>query len=273
MKQEAASRDVSETEWGQFRVELRNLATSKQMGAFLMGLMLPLFLVIMVALGSFYPAIDATAGERERGTWETLMTVAARRSSIVTAKFLYVATLGSVAGLLNVAAMVLSMKAIFAPLLGRLGEGEGGFEFQFPWAAVPVVVVGAVLLALFASAGMMILACFARTFKEGQSMVTPFYLLLFLPVLLLQGPGVEFTPALAVIPVANLLMALREAIAGRFDLPLLAITLVVELVTIGLCLRLAAYILQFENVLVGSYGGSLLKFLRDRVSGRRGGGE
>jgi sodium transport system permease protein len=60
--------------------------------------MVPFLTLITVALASFYPAIDATAGERERSTWETLMTVAAPRGNVAAAKYLYVATFGAAWG-------------------------------------------------------------------------------------------------------------------------------------------------------------------------------
>jgi sodium transport system permease protein len=219
----------------------------------------------MVAVGCFHPAIDATAGERERGTWETLMTVAARRPSLVAGKYLYVATMGAVAGLLNVAAMTLSMNAILAPLMREEGVT---FEFDFPLRAVPVLAAGTILLALFVAAGMMILASFARTFREGQSLVSPFYIVIILPVLFLQDEGTAFTARLAVIPVANVLMVFREAIMGRFDLPLIGLSLLVEAVAVGLCLWLATSILRVEDIMAGSYSGSLLKFVRERLRGR-----
>jgi sodium transport system permease protein len=190
MRREAERLGLTDADWRQFELDRRNLATRRQMGAYMMGLMLPLFLVIMVAVGCFHPAIDATAGERERGTWETLMTVAARRSSLVAGKYLYVATMGAVAGLLNVAAMTLSMNAILAPLMREEGVT---FEFDFPLRAVPVLAAGTILLALFVAAGMMILASFARTFREGQSLVSPFYIVIILPVLFLQDEGTAFT--------------------------------------------------------------------------------
>ena len=64
-------------------IEQENLATANEMGRFILGLLVPLLMVIMLVVGGVYPAIDATAGERENATWETLMTVASRRSSIV----------------------------------------------------------------------------------------------------------------------------------------------------------------------------------------------
>jgi sodium transport system permease protein len=127
------------------------------------------------------------------------------------------------------------------------------------------VLLVTVLLALFISAGMMILASFARTFKEGQSLVSPLYTAIFLPALFLQFPGIQFTPALALIPVVNVVMVFREAISGVFHWPLIAITLAVELLSVVLALRVAAAILRYEDFLIGSYGGSFGKFLRERL--------
>jgi len=72
------------------------------MGRFVLGLLLPVMLVIMLAMGAIYPAIDTTAGERENGTWETMMTTATSRENILVAKYLYVSTMSFVAGCLNV---------------------------------------------------------------------------------------------------------------------------------------------------------------------------
>jgi ABC-type Na+ efflux pump permease subunit len=261
---EATARGLTPADWLVFSLESRNVASNKQMGAFLLGLMLPLFFVIMVAVGCFYPAVDATAGERERNTWETLMTVSASRGSIVTAKYLYVATLGCVAGLLNLSAMVLTMKPIMAPLLAATGES---LEFSLPLGAVPIMAAAAVLLAGFVAAGMMVFAAFARTFKEGQAMITPFYMLIMLPVMFLQVPGLEFSFVLAAIPVINVTMMVREAISGTFHWPQIALTMGVSVAVIAAWLRLATVILRFEDVMIGSYGGRLTTFVRERVFG------
>jgi sodium transport system permease protein len=213
-------------------------------------------------VGCFYPAVDATAGERERHTWETLMTVAASRGSIVTAKYLYVATMGCVAGLLNLAAMVVTIKPILAPLVAKSGEV---LEFSMPLRAVPVMAAAAVLLAGFVAAGMMVFAAFARTFKEGQSMITPFYMLILLPVMFLQVPGLEFSFLLAAIPVINVTMMVREAISGSFHWPQIVLTMGVSVAVIAASLGLATFILRFEDVMIGSYGGRLATFLRERV--------
>ncbi len=250
----------------QYWVEGKDIATGQQRGQFILGLMLPLFLVIMLCVGCFYPAIDCTAGEREKSTWETLMTVATARRNIVLAKYFYVATMAALAGTLNLVAMLVSMKSVMAPLFGR---DAPEFTFRIPASSLPLILLVTVLLALFVSAGMMILASFARTFKEGQSMVTPFYMICFIPVIFLQVPGLKLTPALALIPVVNVAMVFREAISGTYQWPLILLTLVVETLCIALAIRLAVAILRYEDFLIGSYGGNFGKFLKERLLGRR----
>ena len=250
-------------DWQVFEVRSNNLATGRQMGQFLMGMMIPLFFVIMIANGCVYPAIDSTAGERERNTWETTSTLATRRIHIVTAKYLYVATMGLVAGALNAAAMVVSFRSFLGPLLARMGGGGGsGFAFELPLTSLPVLFLTAVLLGALIAAAMMILAAFARTFKEGQSMVTPVILLVIFPVLVLNDPSMEFSPALAGIPVVNVVLLLRQAIAGNVLWLQLGITVLANGAAIAACLWLASRILRVEEIATGSFEGNLFQFLR-----------
>jgi sodium transport system permease protein len=266
LEKEAEKLGVSPGQLQQYWVESRNLATSRQMGQFILGLMLPLFLIIMLAVGCMYPAVDSTAGEREKSTWETLMTAATERRNIVAAKYLYVATMSSLAGVLNLCAMLFSMRAVLAPLLG---DRSSDLSFSIPLGAIPLILLVTILMALFIAAGMMILASFARTFKEGQSLVTPFYIAVFLPVMFLQVPGIELTPVLAVIPVVNVALVFREAIEGVFRWPLIGLTILVELVCVMLALWLATVILRYEDFMLGTYGGNLGRFLKERVFGTK----
>jgi len=265
LKREVRAYGIGPADWQVFSVTERNVASGKQMGTFLMGLLLPILFVVMVAMGCFYPAVDATAGERERNTWETLMSTAASRVSIVTAKYLYVASLGGLAGILNLAAMAATIEPIFAPLLAEAG---GTLEFAMPLAALPLMALAALLLAGFVAAGMMIFASFARTFKEGQAMITPFYIVILLPVMFLQVPGLKFTLLLALLPIVNVTMMVRTAISGTFHWVPIIVTLTVSVALIAVCIRLAAFILQFEDVVLGSYSGSFNQFFQERVFGR-----
>ncbi len=269
MAREATDLGIAETDRAQFLVVQENTSSGEQMGALVLGMLIPLFLVIMVALGCFIPSIDSTAGERERSTWETLMTVSASRLSIVTAKYLYVATLGILAGLLNVVAMFVSLGAVMAPLLRGSDMSGQAFEFTIQPLAVPVMMLAAVALALFFAAAMMLLAAFARSFKDGQAMVMPIYWLAILPIILGQQTDQTLTPTIAAIPVANAAMMIRDAINGVFLWPLIVETLVVLLIVVAACLLLARTILKFEDFLLDSFDGSLWRLARNRLLGAR----
>ncbi|HWQ93406.1 MAG TPA: ABC transporter permease [Clostridia bacterium] len=262
LDRESRERGIPPDQWQGFALEFHNVASQKQMGAFVLGLMVPIIFVVMVAVGCFYPAVDAIAGERERGTWETLMSTAATRTSIAMAKYLYVASMGGLAGVLNVVTLLLTLKPIFGPLFKNSGKS---FDFSVPPELIPVLLIAAVLLAGFIAAGMLIFAAFARTFKEGQAMITPFYLLVMLPVVFLQVPGLKLTPLLALVPIVNITLLLREALGGAIPWGPAILTLAASAVLIAGCVYLASFILKFEEVVSGSQRGSIVAFIRQRL--------
>ncbi len=264
IEREAGKLGISKTQLQGFRVDEVNVSTNSEMGRFVLALLLPLMLVVMLAMGAIYPAIDTTAGERETGTWETMMTAATSRSNILAAKYLYVATMSFVAGCLNVTAMMFTMRSNLAPL-----GGVSGLTFSVQLESIPVIVAGAALLALFIAAGMLILAAFARTFREGQSLVSPFMIVFVLPLMFIQSPSQEYTLKVAFIPVVNVAMMFRQAIVGRFDWLPIAVTIGVEFVCIALALKLATTIVEYEDFITGNYNGTLLNFVSQRLLRRR----
>jgi sodium transport system permease protein len=261
----AGSRGIPVADVQHLWVDRQNMASGQDMGRFILGMLVPVFMIVMLSVGGMYSAIDSTAGEREHGTWETLMTVSADRSSILVAKYLYVATMSFAAGMLNLVGMSLSLGTFLRPLLGSAVDD---LNVQLPLDAILVITVGAALLALFIAAGMMILASFARTFKEGQSLVGPFYVAIFLPVLFLQAPDLEFSTTLALIPIVNVTMMFREAFAGIYQWQMIGLTVAVELATITMLLLLANRILRYEDFVIGGYSGHFGRFLKERLSGR-----
>lgn len=266
LEERARELGVEERRWHRFTLLQRNLASGREMGAFLLGLMLPLFFVIMVAVGCFYPAVDATAGERERGTWETTLSLGTSRLSVMVAKYLVVTTFGFLAGGLNLAAMAVSLGAIVKPLLG---PEDADLALTLSPGAVPVAAAAALLLAAFVAAGMLLLASFARTFKEGQAMITPFYMLTLLPAVFLSVPGLELTYPLALVPVVNVALLLRGAIGGTLGWGPALVATLASLATVWGAIRLATMVLRFEDVVLGSYGGSLGRLVRQRLLVRR----
>jgi sodium transport system permease protein len=256
---------LDDPSWARFAVVREDVSTPEESTRFFLAVVVPMLTLIMVALASFYPAIDATAGERERSTWETLMTVAAPRGNVAAAKYLYVATFGAAGGLLNVAALVLSLRWILTPVAGPDDIAGGGL----PLSTLPLIGLGTFLLGLFVAAGMLVFAVFARNFKEGQAAITPFYMVIILPAILLQSPDLALTERLALIPVVNVVLLLRAAIQG--SVPLLAggITLASMAVTVALAVMFAQWVMRREDVLMGSAGEGLGGFLRKRFQARR----
>lgn len=262
LEQQAEELGLSRSQYQQFWIESKNTSTGAAMGRFLLGMLVPMTLIVMIAVGGIYPALDSTAGERERNTWETLLTTGATRNSIVLSKYLYVASLSATAGLLNIMAMTFSARSLLAPLMG---SNLNSISFSIPWASIPLILLFTVVLALYVAAGAMILATFARTYKEGQSMVGPFTLLTIMPAAVLQMPGIEFTTTLALIPVVNVSMVFREAIAGVYHWPQIGLALLVELAIIAGLLRLATVVLRYEDIFAGSYEGTFFNFLKERM--------
>lgn len=263
LRREAAELGIAEEARLRFGLMSQNVSDEEQLGTALLRRTIPLFLLVMIALGCLVPAIDTTAGERERSTWETLLTVPVSLSTVVVAKYLFVATLGIAAGLLNVGAILLSIGAVLEPVLREAGQA---LRFQIPLAGVPVMMAGAVALALFFAAGMMLLASFARTFKEGQAMVTPIYWLALLPMVIGSGAGDEgLTPAMALVPLANVALMIRDAIDGVFHWPWIAVTFFVQLVVVAALLVLARWVLRYENLVLGSVQGGFFRFLARRL--------
>jgi sodium transport system permease protein len=263
LEHQAGQLGLSREQFQDFWIDDENLSKNRETGEFIAVLM-PIFFIIMLAVGGMHPAIDTTAGERENSTWETVMTAATSRANVLVAKYLYVATMAFTAAFLNLFAMIFSMGTLLSPLL-RGGDGRWR---DIPIQSAPVILAGAVLLALFVAAGMMILASFASNYKEGQSLVAPFYIALIVPIMFLQTPGLEFTQRIALIPVANVTMMIREAMQGIYHWRLIGMTLVVETVCVFLALRIAMLVVKHEDFVMGSYNGSFAKFAKERLFNR-----
>lgn len=176
----------------------------------------PLILILMTVTGAVYPAIDLTAGERERGTLEALIAAPAPRYELLLGKYVAVLTVAILTAIANSVAMIGTLYAIG---LDKVLLGENGFQ--------PVVFVQLfgllVLFAGFFSAVLLILTSFARSFKEAQAYLIPLMLLSLAPGVFSLLPGLEFSAALAITPLINIVLLARDLLDGRAD-PVLAAT-------------------------------------------------
>lgn len=268
LAEEARAHQVTEAALSPFEVERNNVATGREMGGFLLGSVVPMTMLLMIALGTMYPAIDTIAGERERSTWETTLTLGVSRGSLVVAKYLYVATLGTFAGLLNLAGMAVSLGALFRHL-AKQEKALAAIEVTLPPSSIPVIVLGTVLLALLFAALLMIAAAFARTYKEGQSVAGPVFMLALLPTLAMGLPDEAIGLGLAAVPGVNVMLLFKQTLSGGLPLGFAAMTLLSSLVAVVVCLRIASVLLDNEDLLAGTFEGSPGAFMRRLLRRRR----
>lgn len=249
-----------------FWVEGNNISSSTEVGRYLLGVLLPFTLIVVLSLGVLYPAIDSTAGEKERGTWQTALTCATEPINLVVAKYLYVTTMAALAGFLNLGAMLFSVRSLVAPFSRDLADQ---LQFSIPPSALLVIAVGTLAMAGTLAGASMLVASFARGFREGQTLVTPFFMFSLLPIALLADNTLHLSWGWSLVPVVNVALAWREAINGIYQWPLFGLTLLVQLVCLVVCLALARRVLAYEDFLLGEFGGSITEFVKRRLWGRR----
>jgi len=210
-----------------FNVEALSTAAEPQVGGYLLSKALPLFLVMMVMLGAFYPAIDTTAGERERQTLEGLLVAPVPARWLLAGKLVAVTVVAAVAGVLHVSSLALT--------LGEAVRMSGGATtFTVPWGRLIGVLALVPPAALMLAALLVAVASHGRTFKEAQSFVTPVYLLGLVPGLVVGAAELPLTPSLATLPLANLTLAARALLAGQASVLSLAIVAGSTIVYAGL---------------------------------------
>lgn len=205
----------------------------------------PFLLVMMALTGAFYPAVDLCAGEKERGTMETLLISPAYRSEIVVGKFLTIMAASVATALLNLASMGLTMTF----LARQLGAGSGGPLGGGPGASIDdlsppsIMALGWIIVLLiplsaFFSAICLALAVLARSMKEGQYYMTPLYLIALPLIFLTLMPGVELTPFYSLVPITGVSLLLKKLMLEQYDeafrylLPVLLSTTVYGLIAL-----------------------------------------
>lgn len=206
----------------------------------------PLVLVLMTITGAVYPAIDLTAGERERGTMEALIASPVPRGAVLFAKYVAVVTVAMLTALANLGAMLTTLWAGgLMPLL--VGEGE-----PIPWLQFLQILGLLVLFSCFFSAVLLALTSFARSFKEAQAYLIPLMLLSLTPGVLSLMPGVELSGPLAIVPLLNIILLSREILAGSASAVTLLAAILSTVAYAAAALAVAARLFGSDAVLRGS---------------------
>ncbi len=187
---------------------LVDVAAEEQIAANVWSKLFPALLVLMSLTGAFYPAIDLGAGEKERGTMETLLICPATRTEIVLGKFLTVMLFSGGTALLNLSSLGFTGKYMVSLAetgpMGRLGDLSLPPIDALLW----VLIVLLPLAALF-SALCLAFATFARSSKEGQYYLTPLLMVTLGLTVFCLSPAVEMQPFYSVLPVMGPALLLK----------------------------------------------------------------
>jgi sodium transport system permease protein len=193
------------------------------------GGFLPYIFMAFLFMGCMLPAIDLFAGEKERGTLETLLTTPANRTHILIGKMIVVTTLGLMSATFALAGLFLSLNALdMDPYLL-----EAIHKILSPQLLATLYVL-LIPLAFFFAGVMIPISVYSRSFKEAQSILTPLNILMVLPSMAGFFPGVELDYTTAFIPIVNVVLATKAIIAGNADVVLIAITFISLILLAGI---------------------------------------
>jgi sodium transport system permease protein len=237
-----------------FEVKRQNIAPPEKEAGAILGGIIAYMLILMCLNGAMHPAIDLTAGEKERGTMETILSSPVSRTHLVLGKFLLVMTASLITAVLLMFSVSVSSAVLqkSGALNQMVDEGEPVPQLSLGPAAVASVIIMAVPLSVLFSAGLFTIALFAKSHKEAQSYIAPLMFLVVIPAVSAMLPGVELTPKLAIVPLLNVSLLCKELVTGEYHWNFIILIFVSTCAYAAGALYLAVKMFQRESVLFRS---------------------
>jgi sodium transport system permease protein len=242
-----AARQMPERLLHPFEIRRASAASPKKVSGNLIGSLLPYMIILMCMTGAMYPAVDLTAGEKERGTMETLLCSPVSRTHLVLGKCLMVVTASIVTSVLS-----LSSTAICFVLARKLfGDPRqaAALPLAIDLSSLAAVFVLMLPMAIFFSATLLAIALFARSSKEANSYLQPLVFLTIMPAVASFLPGVELNHRLAFFPVLNVSLLSKELLSGTYHWDYIAIIFGSTCFYAAAALALAVRMFRRESVL------------------------
>jgi sodium transport system permease protein len=228
-----------------FKVEEQPISSGGGAATLILAMMLPYTLAVAAFGGGIYAANDQVAGEKERGTLETLLVTPASRRDIVLGKFLAVAGVCLVSSLLAVVGM---MVPFFSGLKAFEWLAKGGVTLS-PIAVVVILLVQIPLAVLFAGI-LLALSTFARNQKEAQTYLAPLFILILFPAMASMFLKTESARSMALVPVLNATLIIKQGLANSFDAVFITLAFLASAAYAALALTFAIRLFQKEGVLI-----------------------
>jgi len=219
--------EVEEQTFTPYRYEYVNISSDQETLGKLVGGFLPYIFIVFGFVGCMYPCIDLFTGEKERGTFETLLTTPVTRWQIMLGKMSVVVLSGFLAACFTLVGIFLSLNVFHVVEEPRIIEAiHEMFNFE---SVVMLLLLLLPLIILFA--GVMVpIATNAKTFKEAQSIITPLNMLFIMIAVIGMIPGISLNLLTSCIPVVNVVLGMKSLLSGYLEWHLLAITFVVMVV-------------------------------------------
>lgn len=172
-----------------------------------------LFIMMAITVSATYPATDTTAGERERGTLETLLTFPIKSKDIIVGKFLGVTVSSIITGIISLALAVISLI-----LIKNMFSIYDGIEVMYSPITLLFAIIVIIAYSFFISGLCIAIASTSKTFKEAQSALTPLTFISFFPGMIAFMMGITTTPILAIVPFLNFTLIFTDINNGTINL-------------------------------------------------------
>jgi len=222
-----------------------NLASDKEKLAEIIGGFLPYLFIIFCFMGCMYPAIDLAAGEKERGTLETLLTSPASRLEILVGKFGVVVLAGLLTAVIALIGLYIGVAQIREIPSALLKTVLGILELR----SILLLVSLLVPLTMFFAAILISLSIFAKSFKEAQSIISPMMIVIIVPAFIGLMPGITLNTITAFVPILNVSLATKAIIADTL-MPILLVEVYLSLIILAsVSLFLCAWIFEREETI------------------------
>ena len=231
-----------------YEIKSENVAPPEKVGGNAIGGIIPYIFILFCLTGALYPAIDLTAGEKERGTLETVLSSPVSRLELALGKLLTVLTAALTTVFCSLLSMGVSFLIVGVALADKFkgtgldaGTGAGGIPSFIAPSGLLAIFFLALPLAVFFSALLLAIALNARTTKEAQSTCSPLIVLTIMPAMMGLMPGVELNTSFSLVPILNLALVSKELLSGVWHWNYIALTFVSSLayaaIAIGFCVR------------------------------------
>ena len=203
-----------------------------------------LFIIMAITVSATYPATDTTAGEKERGTLETLLTFPIKSKDIIVGKFLGVSISSIVTGIISLILAIISLV-----IAGNMFSIYDGIDIMFSGTSLIFATIVIIAYSFFISGLCISIASKSKTFKEAQSALTPLTFISFFPGMIAFMVGIETTPILSIIPFLNFTLLFTDISNGNINILNLLLMGISTIIYITIVLKLIIKQYKSENVL------------------------